>query len=215
MVVEIDEPTKQQVRQLFEKLEHEVTIHLFTQDEECLFCNETRELVTKVAELSDMIKVVPHEGPLKKSTSATFGVKHQPAFMLHGKGQYKIRFNGIPAGHEFSTLIAGILDVSASIVPLPKDIIDDLQAIDKPVHIKVFTTPECPYCPSMVRLAWQAAIINPLIEAEGFESLEFQDLAKYYKVQGVPKTIVNETVSIEGLVAAGEFVEKLYEAIGK
>ncbi|RDE10792.1 MAG: glutaredoxin [Candidatus Thorarchaeota archaeon] len=215
MVVEIDEQTKQQVRQLFEKLENEVTIHLFTRDEECLFCNETRELVTKVAELSDRIKVVPHEGPLKKSTSAIFGVQHQPAFMLYGKGPYKIRFNGIPAGHEFTSLIAGILDVSASAVSLPKDIIDDIQAIDKPVHIKVFTTPECPYCPSMVRLAWQAAIINPLIEAEGFESLEFQELVKYYKVQGVPKTVVNETVAIEGLVPPGEFVEKLYEAIGK
>jgi glutaredoxin-like protein len=214
MVVEMDEPTRQQVRKMFEALDGIVTIHLFTEVEQCLLCNETKELVTKVAELSDKIKVVPHEGPLKKG-KGFLGVQYTPALVLHGAKEYKIRFYGMPAGHEFGALIAGIVDVSTGASMLAPDVIDDIKAIAKPVNIKIFTSPQCPYCPQMVRLAWQAAILNPLIEAEGYESLEFANVVKRYQVFGTPKTIINETVIIEGLVPPETFVDKLYDAVEK
>ncbi|MHA2072309.1 MAG: thioredoxin family protein [Candidatus Thorarchaeota archaeon] len=47
------------------------------------------------------------------------------------------------------------------------------------------------------------------------ESLEFQELAQKYEVFGVPKTIFNEDVSVEGLTPPVMFIEKLYEAIGE
>jgi predicted DsbA family dithiol-disulfide isomerase len=65
----------------------------------------------------------------------------------------------------------------------------------------------------MTRLAHQAAILNPLIDAEMFESLEMQEEAAKYEVFGVPKTIFNETVSVDGLTPPEMFVEKLFEAI--
>ena len=122
---------------------------------------------------------------------------------------------GIPAGHEFGALITSIVAVSTGAVPLSPDVIDDIKAIDKPLHIQVFTTPQCPYCPNMVRLAHFAAIINPLIEADMIEALEFQDLTKKYEVYGVPKTIINEDTHIEGLSAPEVFVEKLFDAVEK
>ncbi|MCK4483944.1 MAG: thioredoxin family protein, partial [Candidatus Thorarchaeota archaeon] len=148
-------------------------------------------------------------------TMDALGVKYYPAIVLHGKGEYKVRFYGIPSGHEFGALVAGIVDVSTGIPPLPPDIAEDIKAIDKPIHIRVFTTPQCPYCPGMVRLAHQAAILNSLIEADMVEALEFQDLTTKYEVFGVPKSIFNETVSVEGLTPPELFVEKLYEAIDK
>ncbi|MHA2213300.1 MAG: thioredoxin family protein, partial [Candidatus Thorarchaeota archaeon] len=65
-----------------------------------------------------------------------------------------------------------------------------------------------------VRLAHQAAILNPLIESDMIEALEFQDLATKYAVFGVPKTIINETVSVEGLTPIEMFLDKLMEAVG-
>jgi predicted DsbA family dithiol-disulfide isomerase len=65
----------------------------------------------------------------------------------------------------------------------------------------------------MTRLAHQAAIINPLISSEMVESLEFQEETAKYGVFGVPKTIINETISIDGLSPVEMFVEKLFEAI--
>ncbi|TET15769.1 MAG: glutaredoxin, partial [Candidatus Thorarchaeota archaeon] len=182
-------------------------------DHDCLYCNDTPALVTQVAELSSKIEVVPQKGDT--TTMDALGVKLHPAIVLHGKREYKVRFYGIPSGHEFGALVAGIVDVSTGIPPLPPDIAEDIKAIDKPIHIRVFTTPQCPYCPGMVRLAHQAAILNPLIEADMVEALEFQDLATKYEVFGVPKSIFNETISVEGLTPPELFVEKLYEAIDK
>jgi glutaredoxin-like protein len=215
MVVEMDEATKEQVSVMFAGIENDVSIHLFIKDHECLYCSDTTTLVNLIADLSDKVKVVVHKDPLMTGKAAEWGVKYHPAIVLHGKGEYKVRFYGIPAGHEFGALVGGIVAVSNAAVPLPPDIIEDIKAIDKPLTIRVFTTPQCPYCPNMVRLAHYAAILNPLIEADMVEALEFQDLSEKYKVFGVPKTIINEDVSIEGAVPPEAFVEKLYEAVEK
>jgi len=215
MVVEIEDEMKIQIVELFEPMINDVTIHLFVKDHDCLYCNDTTALVTQVAELSDKVKLEIHKGDVDQGKAVEYGVKHVPGIVLHGKEEYKVRFYGIPAGHEFSALVGSIVDVSTGTAPLEPDIIEDISAIDKPIHIQVFTTPQCPYCPGMVRLAHQAAILNPLIEADMIEALEFQELATKYAVFGVPKTIFNETVSAEGLTPPEMFLEKLFAAIGE
>lgn len=215
MVVEIEEEMKGQIMELFEPMVNDVTIHLFVKDHDCLYCNDTTALVTQVSDLSEKVKLEIHKGDIKKGKAVEYGVEHVPAIVLHGEKEYKIRFYGIPAGHEFSALIGSIVDVSTGTPQLDPDIIEDISTIDKPVHIQVFTTPQCPYCPGMVRLAHQAAILNPLIEADMIEALEFQNLANKYAVFGVPKTIFNETVSAEGLTPPEMFLDKLYEAVGE
>ncbi|TFG34576.1 glutaredoxin [Candidatus Thorarchaeota archaeon] len=213
MVIELDDETKEQIIEMFENLVNDVTIHLFTVDHKCLYCNDTRDMVELIAELSNKVRVEEHKGPLTSEIAKNMGVEHHPAIVLHGQEPYNVKFYGIPAGHEFSALIGGIIDVSAGTAPLPPDIIEDIRAIDKPIRIRVFVTPQCPYCPGMTRLAHQAAILNPLINAEMYEALEFQDEAQKFEVFGVPKTIFNETVAVEGLTPPEMFVEKLFDAI--
>ncbi|MHA2261463.1 MAG: protein disulfide oxidoreductase [Candidatus Thorarchaeota archaeon] len=214
MVVEMDDATKEQVKEMFEELQDDVTMHLFLRDHDCLYCNDTGEIARQISELSDKVSVEVHKDEIGTGKAADYGVRFNPAIILHGKGEYKARFYGIPAGHEFGALIGSIIDVSSGTAPLPPDVIEEIKAIDKPVHIQVFTTPQCPYCPNMVRLAHQAAILNPLIESDMIEALEFQDLATKYAVFGVPKTIINETVSVEGLAPIEMFLDKLMEAVG-
>ncbi len=201
--------------ELFDALEHEVTVHVFVEDHDCLYCGDTQALVENVADLSEKVKVEVHRGPLDSDAAKEMGVRFHPAVVIHGEKPYKIRFYGIPAGHEFGALVGSIVDASKGVTPLPDDVVADIKALDKPVHIQVFTTPTCPYCPGMVRLSHQAAILNPLIEADMIEALEFKDLASKYGVFGVPKTVFNEEVSIEGLTPPEIFVEKLFEAVDK
>jgi glutaredoxin-like protein len=225
MVVEMDDTMKDQVREMFDFLVDDVTAHLFIADHQCLYCNDTKDLIMLVAELSDKITVAEHKGPSKKPNespaaasleiSEEFGVKYTPAIVLHGSEKYKVRFYGIPAGHEFGALIGTIVDVSTGVPSLPPDVAEDIQAIDKPIYIQVFTTPQCVYCPTMVRLAHSASILNPLIQSDMIESLEFQELAAKYEVFGVPKTILNETIVLDGMAPPELFVEKLYDAVEK
>ena len=211
----MEEATKEQVRVMFATLDHEVTAHLFVKDHDCLYCGDTATLIAQVADLSEKVKVEVHKDNIGEGKAAEFEVTNHPMIILHGKEEYKVRFLGIPAGHEFGALIAGIVAVSTGAVPLQPDVIEDIKSIEKPLHIQVFSTPQCPYCPNMVRLAHYAAILNPLIKADMVEALEFKDLATKYQVFGVPKTIINETVHLDGAVAPEVFVEKLFDAVEK
>ncbi len=213
MVVEMDDATREQVREMFTGILNTVTAHLFLEERNCLYCNDVKDMVEQLAELSEKIHIVEHRGALTSDEAKEMGVEYHPAIVLHGTDKYNIKFYGIPAGHEFGALVNSIIDVSTGTAPLPPDVIEDIKAIDKPINIKVFVTPQCPYCPNMTRLAHQAAILNPLITSEMIESLEFQELTAKYEVFGVPKTVINETTMIDGLSPVEMFVEKLFEAI--
>lgn len=212
MVVEIDSSMQEQVKMMFITLDAEVSIHLFTKDHDCLYCADTQTMVTQIANLSDKVIVIQHKGDIESGKAEEMGVKFTPAIVLHGKGEYKVRFYGIPVGLEFGSLVGGIVAVSTGKTQYAEDLAEDIMSIDKPVHIQVFTTPQCPFCPDMVRLAHFAAILNPLIEADMVEALEFQEHANKYKVFGVPKTIINEDTHIDGKVTPEMFVEKLLDA---
>jgi predicted DsbA family dithiol-disulfide isomerase len=66
-----------------------------------------------------------------------------------------------------------------------------------------------------VRLAQQLAVESDLITADLIEVTEFPHLAQRYSVRAVPRTVVNETVSIEGALPEAEFVKAVVAAARK
>ena len=70
----------------------------------------------------------------------------------------------------------------------------------------MFFTPTCVYCPQMISLANQAAIESPLVTAVAIDATEFPDLVRRYNVNGVPKTVINDTMEIMGAAPEEEFV---------
>jgi predicted DsbA family dithiol-disulfide isomerase len=66
-----------------------------------------------------------------------------------------------------------------------------------------------------VRLAQQLAVENDLICADLVEVTEFPHLAQRYHVRAVPRTVVNETSSIEGALPESEFVKAVVAAARK
>jgi len=51
------------------------------------------------------------------------------------------------------------------------------------------------------------AFVSPHITATSIEATEFMDLSRRYRVTGVPKTIVNETIEILGALPEDQFVD--------
>lgn len=49
-------------------------------------------------------------------------------------------------------------------------------------------------------LAYQMALESDLIQAHMVEVIEFPHLANKYQVMGVPRTVIDETLHIEGAV---------------
>lgn len=204
------------LRKEFEaKLKNPVTLVNFTQELECQFCRETRQVLEEVAGLSDKITLTAYNFAIDKDTAARYNVDKIPATVIEGTKDYGIRLYGIPSGYEFTSLVESIVDVSAGESGLTPDSKARIAAITAPVRIEVFVTVTCPYCPAAVRTAQKLAIENDNISADMIESVEFPHLAQRYNVYGVPKTVVNGRHMFEGALPEAEFVDQVLKAIGQ
>jgi glutaredoxin-like protein len=210
------------LRTLFaDRIQGDVTITYFTQHtsklivagQECALCAETQELLQEVAALSEKVHLQVKDFVRNSAVARELGVERIPAFVLEGKAQGVVRFFGIPSGYEFSTLVEDLFDVSAGVTDLSDKTRSILDDIAQKVHIQVFVTPTCPYCPLAARFAHKLAVENPHITADVIEVLEFPDLAQRYSIYGVPKAIINDRIHVEGALREPQLIQQVVSAL--
>jgi glutaredoxin-like protein len=191
----ISDKDKKAVGDRLSKLTGPVKLVIFTQDMECQFCKETRELAEEVAALSDKISVEVKDFLKADAEAKKLGVDKIPAIAVLGDGDkdYGIRFYGIPAGYEFMSLLESIEIVSKGESGLSANGKEKIKGLGKPVHLQVFVTPTCPYCPRAVVQAFRLAVESPNVTASMVEATEFPHLANKYQVSGVPHTVIGDS----------------------
>lgn len=209
----LNEEIRREVSQFLADLPGSVRLVMFTQEFECDHCRETRQLVEEIAELSPRIMAEIYDFQADRAKAEEMKIDKVPAIAIIGTEDYRVRFYGIPSGYEFSSLLHTIRSVAAGKPELSGATLKVLDGLTKPVHIQVFVTPTCPYCPQAVILAHQMAIASPMVRSDMVEAMEFPHLAVRYQVMGVPRTVINETVHIEGAVPESVVVAKLLEAL--
>lgn len=211
----IQERDRQEILKYFEELVHPVKIINFTQNFECQYCRETRQLLEEVAELSDKVSIEVYDFVQDKETANKYGIEKIPATIIMGDRDYGIRYYGIPSGYEFSSILQDILMVSKRDSGLSESSRQKIAAIQEPVHLQVFVTPTCPYCPQAVILAHQIAMENDRVTADMVEASEFPHLAQRYHVMGVPKTVINDAASMDGALPESHFVDHIMLSLEK
>ena len=217
----ISEKDAEFLRKEFEtNLVEPVKLVMFTQEFECQFCTETRQIVEEVAALSDKVEAEIRDFVADKDVAERYRIDKIPAIAVvqsgdGGEKDYGVRFYGIPSGYEFTSIIEDIVDVSKGDSGLQPKSREAVAAITEPVHFQVFITPTCPYCPQAVRLAHKFAIESDLITADMVEAIEFPHLSNKYAVHGVPRTVINEDFHQEGALPEPMMLAKLLEATGQ
>jgi glutaredoxin-like protein len=201
------------VKQELADLAGPVRLVMFTQEFECGYCAETRQLVEEVAALSDQLTAEIYDFVVDQDRAEELGIDKIPAVAVIGAEDYGVRFYGIPSGYEFTSLLHAIRTVAAGKPELTEETLATLAEVTEPVHIQVFVTPTCPYCARSVVLAHQLAVASPMVRADMVEATEFPQLAIKYQVMGVPRTVINETVHIEGAAPEPMVLEKLQEVL--
>jgi glutaredoxin-like protein len=203
----------EQVKQELAGLAGPVRMVMFTQEFECDYCAETRQLVEEIAELSEQLTAEILNFVTDRKEAEELGVDKIPAIAVIGAEDYGVRLYGIPSGYEFTSLLHAIQAVAAGKPDLSDETIAALAELSEPVHIQVFVTPTCPYCAGSVVLGHQMAVASPMVRADMVEATEFPQLAIKYQVMGVPRTVINETAHIEGAAPEAMVLAKLQEAL--
>ncbi|MCL4542161.1 MAG: thioredoxin family protein [Deltaproteobacteria bacterium] len=123
------------------KLKNNVKIIFFKSENACLYCNEIKNILAEVSGLSGKITLEEYDFDKDKEKAEQYSIKRTPGIVIEGEKDYGVRFYGIPAGHEFMTLIYGIINVSAKNTNLSEKTVEKLKEITKPYNIQVFVTP--------------------------------------------------------------------------
>jgi glutaredoxin-like protein len=192
---------------LKERMVNPVRILMFTQEIECRFCSDTRQLVQELATLNDKITVDVYDLMADGDKAKEFKVEKIPALAIVGKKDYGVRIYGIPYGYELQTLINAVTNVSRGTTDLSDKTKTILADVQSPVHIQVFVTLTCPHCPVAASIAHKLAVESDMISADVIDSGEFATLAQKYAVIGVPKVVINEKIEFVGAFNEDLFAE--------
>jgi len=137
----LQERERQQIQEMLQGMTDPIRLVVFTQEVECQFCRETRQMAEEIAELSDLITTEVYNFIIDKEKAQEMGVDKIPAIVPIGKKDYGVRFYGIPSGYEFGAFIETLVDVSTGDPDLLPETKEALQKLNKPTHIQVFVTP--------------------------------------------------------------------------
>jgi glutaredoxin-like protein len=205
----LSEKDRQTVRGHLAVIEEPVRLLFFTQT---IGAPETahiaRQVLDEIVSLNDLVTLEEVNVVLEQDRAREYGIEQIPAtVLLKGTEDSRIRFLGAPAGYEFMSLIEAVILAGTNdsgLTPDSRALV--AEHVTSPLEIQVFVTPTCPHCPRAVTLAHRLAIESPFIRASCVEATEFMDLSRKFRVTGVPKTIVNESIEILGALPEDEFV---------
>jgi hypothetical protein len=159
----LSEADQDQLKTIFsEQLDRHVRLRVLTRppsklyipgQQLCASCGEAEPFVRELATLSDKLEVVVHDVQAEPALADQYAVRGLlPAILLESvpadaeDGQSSpehgaIRFLGLPAGYEFSTLVADIVDVSTGNIALSEAAQEELRGLEQDLHLQVFVTP--------------------------------------------------------------------------
>jgi len=209
----IGEEMRTQLRQVFGLLEEPVTLVFFTQPRSCPGCPTQLQLLNEIASLSDKLKLLVYDLLNDRDIALSFKVDKVPATVIIGKKAHGIRFFGVTAGEEFSSLLEAIVMVSTGSTGLKPEMEALVIQLKRPVHLQTYITLTCPFCPKMVQLAHRFAYLNDNLTADMIESAEFPELAQKFLVTKVPRTIINESSAFDGAVPPDILYMEILKAV--
>ncbi len=206
-----NEDLQKQLGEVFENMNKEITLAVFTQEGDCYTCEETKSYMSEIEALSNKINLKLYDINKDADIAKQYNVEMVPSTVfLNAAGAYEgVKFYGIPAGHEINSFVAAVMEVSGTGEDLPEALMKRVQAIEKPVNIKVFVTLGCPHCSGAVEKAHKLALLSPQVEGIMVEAETFGDLSEKFNVSSVPKIVINDQYELIGNQPIEAFLKEI------
>lgn len=175
----LDNQIKAQLQQYLSMLEGDLLIKVSVNDDKT-----SQEMLNLVEELEKMSPRITVQHALLERT---------PSFSINkvGEGESGITFAGLPLGHEFTSLVLALLQVSGRAPKIDATVVKRIQAIKQPLKFETYVSLTCHNCPDVVQALNIMAVLNPNISNVMIEGGAFQDEIKDRDIMAVPTVYLN------------------------
>lgn len=168
----------------------------------------------KQAELLDMLEQVASTS--EKVEIRSLQVDSATPFfkIFHAQKETGIAFNGIPGGHEFTSLVLAILNSDCQGKLPDEGMIKRIQALKGPIHLKTYVSLSCENCPDVVQTLNIMAIFHDDFSHTMVDGAFLPDEIESLGIQGVPSVMEGTSLISSGKSDLLQLITKLEEHFG-
>ncbi len=161
---------------------------------------ETRALLKNVANASTHVRV----------SEALDSQALNPSFALRPVGgEARIRFAGIPLGHEFTSLVLALLQVGGYPPKIDAPTRLKIEALEGDYVFETFVSLSCHNCPDVVQALNLMAVINPRIRHTMIEGSAFTAEVERRQILSLPCVYLNGKPWATGRMTLDDLLTKL------
>lgn len=170
------------LKTVFEKMENSLILELCLDDR--TVSDELESYVKELVEYTDKLDI-----KVNKDINELLPCVR----VLDKEGKFTgMSFHGVFGGHEFTSFILGLYNISGPGQPIAPEVRDRVEAIDKNIDIKLLVSLSCTMCPDLVIAAWRIGALSDKVDVKTFDINHFGELKDKYKVMSVPCMIIND-----------------------
>lgn len=160
---------------------------------------EMRTLLYQIADLSPLVSVREDGQDARK-----------PSFAVVRPGEpARVRFAGIPMGHEFTSLVLALLQVGGHPPKVSAETIERIRSLEGTNRFEIYISLSCHNCPDAVQALNLLAVLNPGIETVMIDGALFQEEVAARGILAVPTVLLNGGSFGQGRMTLDEIVAKL------
>ncbi|ESU71207.1 alkyl hydroperoxide reductase subunit F [Geobacillus sp. G4] len=195
----LDADIKAQLAQYLQLLENDIVLTVSAGDD-----NVSRDMLALIDELTAMSSKIKVEKAKLERT---------PSFSVNRVGENTgITFAGVPLGHEFTSLVLALLQVSGRPPKVSQDVVDRIQQIRGKHHFETYVSLTCHNCPDVVQALNIMSVLNPDISHTMIDGAAFKEEAEQKGIMAVPTVFLNGKLFASGRMSLEDILAKLGSA---
>jgi len=192
----LDADIKAQLVQYLELLEGDVLLKVSAGDDPV--SKQMLELLEELTRLSPRIK--------REKTS----LPRTPSFSVNRPGEDTgIVFAGLPLGHEFTSLVLALLQVSGRAPKVQPGVLDRIRALPGEYRFETYVSLTCNNCPDVVQALNVMSLVHPNISHTMVEGSAFRKEVEEKGILAVPTVYLNGAFFESGRLSLEDILEKL------
>ncbi|WP_234087044.1 alkyl hydroperoxide reductase subunit F [Azonexus sp. R2A61] len=133
-----------------------------------------------------------------------------PSFGIAVPGEAaRIRFAGLPMGHEFTSLVLALLQTGGHPPKVDAAVIEQIKGLPGPLKFETFISLSCHNCPDVVQALNLIAVLNPNVTSTMIDGALFQAEVEQRQIMAVPTVYLNDAEFDQGRMTIEEILAKV------